>query len=57
MDSFLFTTSDRLWEPPQPPANGYMEGSYSRVKRLGRESEGVEVQLHSPIRLHGVVLR
>jgi hypothetical protein len=65
---FLFTTASRtaLW-PTQPPAQ-WVAGAFSLgVKRPEREAnhsppssaevkEWVELYLHSPIRLHGVVL-
>jgi hypothetical protein len=66
---FLFTTRpERLWGPPSLLSNGYQGGLSLGVKRPGREAhhsppssaevkEWVEVYLHSPIRLHGVVLK
>jgi hypothetical protein len=65
---FLFTTASRTaLEPTQPPIQ-WVPGALSLgVKRPGREAdhslpssaevkECVELYLHSPIRLHGVVL-
>jgi hypothetical protein len=49
---------DRLWDPPNLLFNGYQE-----VKRQGCEADHspaasaeVDLYIHSPIRLHGVVL-
>jgi hypothetical protein len=65
---FLFTTASRTaLGPTQPPIQWVPEAFSLGVKRLWREAdhsppssaevkEWVELYLHSPIRLHGVVL-
>jgi hypothetical protein len=65
---FLFTTASRTALGPTQPLIQWVQGALSlRVKRPGREAdhlppsitevkECVEPFLHSPIRLHGVVL-
>jgi hypothetical protein len=59
---------DRLWVPPNLLSNGYWEAVSPEVNRLGPEAdhsppssaEAKElwrfVYVHSPIRLHGVML-
>jgi hypothetical protein len=58
---------DRLWGPPRFLSNGNRGALSVGVKRLGCETDSsppsssevkecVEIYLHSPIRLHGVVL-
>jgi hypothetical protein len=58
---FLFTTASRtVLGHTQPPIQ-WVQGALSlAVKRPGREADhspGMELYLHSPIRLHGAVLR
>jgi hypothetical protein len=65
---FLFTTASRTaLVPTQPPIQGVSGALSLGVKRPGREAdhslpssaevkEYVELYLHSPIRLHSVVL-
>jgi hypothetical protein len=65
---FLFTTASRTaLRPTQPPIQWVPEALSLGVKLPGREAdhshpssdevkEWVELYLHSPIRLHGVVL-
>jgi hypothetical protein len=66
--NFLFTTASRTaLGPAQPPIQWVIGNLSLGVKRLGREAdhsppssvevkECMELYLHSPIRLHGVVL-
>jgi hypothetical protein len=65
---FLFTTASRTaLGPTQPPIQWVAGALFLGVKRSGREAdhsppssaevkECMELYLHSPIRLHGVVL-
>jgi hypothetical protein len=67
VESRIFSSprrADRLWGPPQPPIQWAPEAISPGVKRPGREADhspsaSAEVKktyIHSPIRLHGVVL-
>jgi hypothetical protein len=47
---------DRLWGPPNLLYNGYRGAVSPGVKRPGREADYVSLYIHSPIRLHGVML-
>jgi hypothetical protein len=65
---FLFTTASRTALGPTQPPIQWVPGALSlEVKRQGREAdhlppssaevkESVQLYLHSPMRLHGVVL-
>jgi hypothetical protein len=65
----LFTTASRTaLDPTEPPIQGVPGASLLGIKRPGREAEHspptsaefkefVELYLHSPIHLNGVVLR
>jgi hypothetical protein len=67
LGNFLFTTASRTaFEPTQPPMKWVLEALSLGVKQPGREDysppssadvkECVGLNLHSPIRLHSVVL-
>jgi hypothetical protein len=45
----------RLWGPLSVLSSGYPGALSLNVKRQGRE-ENVDLYVHSPIRLHGIVL-
>jgi hypothetical protein len=55
---------DRLWGPPNPLSNGYRGAISPGVKRQGSKADHssqsrsrvMELYLHSPMRLHGVML-